>query len=323
MIFAASPQGIIGVGGKIPWRYLGDWRRFKRITMGATRGRHAGRTTFESIGKPLPGRRNLVVTSRRLDVPEVERVRSVEEALAKAGDADVWFIGGARIYADSMKHVDVIDVTYVPDYVEELGRRLRARHRRGAFRGAVPILPHEDEPRPSSGACSREDARPERVPRPVPPPARAAAAHRRRAGGAQGSRGSERVEGPVASGRRRSATDERGGRYQRGGGARGELTRAARVGFVEALLKERLGGLGVSGNELAPHEGPPPPCTSFARAAPQRRTRTPSHAPRGRTRRSARARRSGPPVRASAWAADTVPGSRHRRPPTAGPPSSV
>src|SRR5579884_548773 len=116
IIYAVSPQGIIGVGGKIPWRYLGDWRRFKRVTLGSTV--IMGRKTFESIGKPLPGRRNIVVTSRAMDVPGIECVRSVEEALRVAGGDNVWFIGGARIYADAMKHADVIDVTYVPDYVD-------------------------------------------------------------------------------------------------------------------------------------------------------------------------------------------------------------
>jgi dihydrofolate reductase len=143
MIFAASPQGVIGVGGKIPWRYLGDWRRFKRITMGSTLV--MGRTTFESIGKPLPGRRNLVVTSRPLDVPGVERVASVEEALAAARDSDVWFIGGARIYEDAMKYVDVIDVTYVPDYVDGWDA-VHAPLIDENFFEPGPVVLHEDEP---------------------------------------------------------------------------------------------------------------------------------------------------------------------------------
>jgi dihydrofolate reductase len=146
MIFAASPHGVIGVGGKIPWRYLGDWRRFKRVTMGSTVV--MGRTTFDSIGKPLPGRRNLVVTRRAVDVPGVERVSSVEEALARAGDAgdgDVWFIGGARIYEDALKYVEVIDVTYVPDYVEGWDAVHAPAIDEAVFEPG-PILAHEDEP---------------------------------------------------------------------------------------------------------------------------------------------------------------------------------
>jgi dihydrofolate reductase len=143
MIYAVSPQGIIGVGGKIPWRYLGDWKRFKRVTMGSTVV--MGRTTFESIGKPLPGRRNIVVTSREIGVPGVECVRTVEEALARAGDADVWFIGGARIYKDATKYVDVIDVTYVPDYVDGWDA-VRVPMVDEAEFIAGPVIDHEDEP---------------------------------------------------------------------------------------------------------------------------------------------------------------------------------
>jgi dihydrofolate reductase len=143
MIFAASPQGVIGVGGKIPWRYLGDWRRFKRVTMGSTVV--MGRTTFESIGKALPGRRNIVVTSGALEQAGVACVRSVEEALSRAGAEDVWFIGGARIYEEAMKYVDVIDVTYVPDYVDGWDAVHAPAIDDGDFE-AGPVLDHEDEP---------------------------------------------------------------------------------------------------------------------------------------------------------------------------------
>jgi dihydrofolate reductase len=143
MIFAVSPEGVIGVGGRIPWRYPGDFRRFKRVTMGKTliMGRH----TFESIGHPLPGRRNIVVTSRPLNVEGVECVASVDEALEKAGDEiDVWFIGGKRIYEEAMKHVDVIDVTYVPDHVTAPDA-VRAPNIDGTWEGGR-IVQHEDEP---------------------------------------------------------------------------------------------------------------------------------------------------------------------------------
>jgi dihydrofolate reductase len=143
MIFAASPQGVIGVGGKIPWRYLGDWKRFKRVTLGSTV--IMGRKTFESIGKALPGRRNLVVTSREIDVPGIESVRSVDEALERAGNDDVWFIGGGRIYQEAMKYVDVIDVTYVPDYADGSDVVHAPEIDEGLFEPG-PILAHEDEP---------------------------------------------------------------------------------------------------------------------------------------------------------------------------------
>jgi dihydrofolate reductase len=143
MIYAVSPEGILGANGKIPWRYPGDLRRFKRLTMGAAV--IMGRATFDSIGKALPGRRNIVVTSRPLDSPEVETARNVEEALAKAGKSDVWLIGGARIYEAGMRYADVIDVTYVPDHVPPAGAVYAPWIDTRLFE-AGPLVAHEDEP---------------------------------------------------------------------------------------------------------------------------------------------------------------------------------
>jgi dihydrofolate reductase len=142
MIYAVSPEGVIGVDNAIPWRHPGDFRRFKRVTMGTTIV--MGRKTFESMGKPLPGRRNIVVTRATLEVPGVECARSVEDALAMAGDKDVWFVGGAKIYEDGMKHADVIDVTYVPDHVDAADA-VRAPPIDERLFEPGPLLPHEDE----------------------------------------------------------------------------------------------------------------------------------------------------------------------------------
>ncbi len=142
MIFAMSPERVIGLDGKIPWRHPGDQRRFKKVTLGSTI--IMGRATFDENGRPLPGRRNIVVTSRALDVPGVEVARSVDEALRMAGTADVWFIGGARIYEEAMPLVDVIDVTYVPDHVEGPGVVHAPVIDESVFEPG-PLLPHEEE----------------------------------------------------------------------------------------------------------------------------------------------------------------------------------
>ena len=143
MFYAVSPEGVIGVGNRIPWRYQGDFRRFKRVTMGKTL--IMGRKTFESIGHPLAGRRNIVVTSQPRNIAGVEFAASVDEALEKAGEEiDVWFIGGARIYAEAMQHVDLIDVTYVPDHVRAADA-VRAPRIDGTWEGSR-IVQHEDEP---------------------------------------------------------------------------------------------------------------------------------------------------------------------------------
>ncbi len=115
LIAAVSVDGVIGLHGRIPWSYRGDLRRFKEITRGTTVV--MGRLTWESMGaRPLPDRRNVVVTSR--PIPGVELVPSVEAALSLAGDADVWFIGGARIYADAMPLGNLIDLTLVPEVID-------------------------------------------------------------------------------------------------------------------------------------------------------------------------------------------------------------
>lgn len=113
LIVAVSPEGVIGVGGAIPWHYPEDLKRFKRITMGSTI--IMGRITWESIGsKTLPGRRNIVITSRAL--ADVECFPDIPLALA-ACSGPVWFIGGAQIYREAIDYCDVMDVTYVPDRI--------------------------------------------------------------------------------------------------------------------------------------------------------------------------------------------------------------
>jgi dihydrofolate reductase len=78
-------------------------------------------------------------------VPGVESVRSLAEALELAGATDVWFIGGARIYADAMAHVDVIDVTYVPDRIDAPDAVLAPPIDERVFEPS-PLVAHEDEP---------------------------------------------------------------------------------------------------------------------------------------------------------------------------------
>ncbi|MBM3390686.1 MAG: dihydrofolate reductase [Betaproteobacteria bacterium] len=103
LIAAVAANGVIGADNALPWRLPEDLKRFKALTLG-----HPvimGRKTFESIGRPLPGRRNLVVTRNagyRVDGCEV--LGSLEAALdACAGSSDeVFVIGGAQIYAEAL-----------------------------------------------------------------------------------------------------------------------------------------------------------------------------------------------------------------------------
>jgi dihydrofolate reductase len=138
---AVSPEGVIGLHGKIPWHYRGDMRRVKRLTMGTTL--IMGRVTWESLGgRPLPGRRNLVVTSRAL--PNVECFASLEAALSQSR-GPVWFFGGARLYEEAMAYADCIDMVYVPDHV--VGpEAVYFPAIDPTIWEAGPLLPHEDEP---------------------------------------------------------------------------------------------------------------------------------------------------------------------------------
>lgn len=123
LIVAISANNVIGVNNELPWHYPADLKRFRRVTRGNTI--IMGRLTYESIGKPLPERRNIVVT--RSYIPGVECVLSVRDAIALAdrqGDnpaitpGTIWFIGGARIFEEAMPYCNLLDITYVPDVVD-------------------------------------------------------------------------------------------------------------------------------------------------------------------------------------------------------------
>ena len=115
MIVAAARNGVIGAEGGIPWRLPDDQRFFRRMTTG-----HAiviGRKTFDSIGKALPGRRNLVLTTRPApDVEGVEFFPDLAAALdaAREGGVEECFIaGGEALYREGLALADRIYLTRV------------------------------------------------------------------------------------------------------------------------------------------------------------------------------------------------------------------
>src|SRR5580658_583074 len=96
LIVAMAQNGVIGRDNALPWRLPEDLKRFKAFTLGKTL--LMGRKTYESIGRPLPGRANLVLTrDRGFLAPGVVVVHSVEEALAHAASNEMVAIGGAEI----------------------------------------------------------------------------------------------------------------------------------------------------------------------------------------------------------------------------------
>ncbi|HXF44908.1 MAG TPA: dihydrofolate reductase [Burkholderiaceae bacterium] len=102
VIAAVARNGVIGRDGKIPWHIPGDLPRFKRITMG-----HPvimGRRTWESLGRPLPGRRNLVISrTPGYAAAGAEVFGSLPQALAAcAGAPEVFVIGGTEVYREAL-----------------------------------------------------------------------------------------------------------------------------------------------------------------------------------------------------------------------------
>jgi dihydrofolate reductase len=119
VIVAVSDNGVIGRDGDLPWRLPEDLRHFKRTTLG-----HAvvmGRATWESIGFPLPKRRNIVLTRNREYVAEgAEVAHSLEEALvlARETDPEPFVIGGATLYAEALPIATRLEITEVHRDVE-------------------------------------------------------------------------------------------------------------------------------------------------------------------------------------------------------------
>ena len=115
MIFACDEQGAIGKDGDLPWRQSSDLQFFKRTTLNKTVV--MGRKTWDSLGRALPKRRNIVMTRRGLDA-EVETM-SFDEVMALANEEEVMVIGGGEIYALFLPHAKEIHRTIVHTVVED------------------------------------------------------------------------------------------------------------------------------------------------------------------------------------------------------------
>jgi dihydrofolate reductase len=114
-IAAMSLNRVIGKDGKIPWHIPEDFKWFKRTTSG--QAVLMGRKTFESLGRPLPNRRNLVVT-RGDPPPGVEIVRDLASFRAEDYPCDVWVIGGAEIYRQMLDRCELLYLSIIPRVVE-------------------------------------------------------------------------------------------------------------------------------------------------------------------------------------------------------------
>ena len=112
LIVAIAKNRVIGHQNKMPWHLPAELQYFKRITMG-----HPiimGRKTFESIGRPLPGRQNIVVTRNAgFAASGVDVVHSVDAAIGICAQPNAFIIGGATLYSEALAYADKLYITEV------------------------------------------------------------------------------------------------------------------------------------------------------------------------------------------------------------------
>ncbi len=113
LIAALARNRVIGIGNRLPWHLPADLARFKALTMG--KPILMGRRTHESIGRPLPGRLNIVLTrDPACHAAGCELAHTLDEALRLAGDSpEVMVIGGAQLYAECLPHAQRLYLTLV------------------------------------------------------------------------------------------------------------------------------------------------------------------------------------------------------------------
>ncbi|HEX2255613.1 MAG TPA: dihydrofolate reductase [Afifellaceae bacterium] len=119
LVVAVAENGVIGLGGKLPWKVKADLRLFRRVTIG--KPVIMGRRTYDSIGKALDGRANIVVTrNRELALEGVEAAYSLSEAvrLAEAaarrlGAGEICVIGGSEIFFETLPRAERLHFTHV------------------------------------------------------------------------------------------------------------------------------------------------------------------------------------------------------------------
>jgi dihydrofolate reductase len=122
IIVAVAQNGVIGRRGALPWRMSDDLRRFKRLTTGHTVV--MGRRTWESIGRPLPGRRMIVISRNsnyRIDVDGTAVAPSLDGALRLAkenGEDEAFVIGGAELFREALPLADRLYFTEVRAHVD-------------------------------------------------------------------------------------------------------------------------------------------------------------------------------------------------------------
>ena len=175
IIVAVAENGVIGGDNRLLWHISEDLRRFRSLTTG-----HPvvmGRKTYESLGRPLPNRTNVVVTRQRIEIPGCRVVHSFDEAAALFGaDEELFVIGGAQIYAEALPRADRFYLTRVgrayegdtlfPRWDEEAWRLVESESFPGGRENPHPCVSQPTPRRRRGGGRPR---------RPAPPPGRGTA----------------------------------------------------------------------------------------------------------------------------------------------------
>lgn len=120
IIAARSKNNVIGLDGRIPWKIKGEQKQFKELTTG--NAVIMGRRTYEEIGRPLPGRLNIVVSNTKEFKDEnLVTAKSFREAVRIAGEKDVFVAGGKALFEEALPYAYKLYITEVDTYVDEDG----------------------------------------------------------------------------------------------------------------------------------------------------------------------------------------------------------
>ncbi len=113
IIVAMTRDRVIGCNGSLPWQLADEMQLFKRLTMGSTV--IMGRNTYLSIGGPLPGRENIVVSRGRHDLPGVRLCKNLREAItdARKTGRPIFVIGGAQLYREALPAASTLHVSWI------------------------------------------------------------------------------------------------------------------------------------------------------------------------------------------------------------------
>jgi len=161
IVVAYTPNRVIGRDGRIPWKIKGEQLRFRELTKG--NAVVMGRRTYEEIGRPLPGRLNIVVsTTKHYEGENLLTAVTLEEAIQLAGDRDIYISGGARLYEQALPLAEKLYITLLHREVEgdtffpELDETQFIKEEGALFAGDIPYI-YLTYTRKPSGHCTTSE----------------------------------------------------------------------------------------------------------------------------------------------------------------------